>query len=74
MTGCWRNIPRRSCWCEIVTNPRRHHTAIPVTREQSPLAVHAGHQTASLPLSPKLTGADAERVIDTVSGIVLSHR
>jgi len=35
-----------------------------------PNATRLGRQTVSLPLSPKLTDADVERVIDAVSGIV----
>jgi len=41
--------------------------------EQWPNAMQLGRQTVSLPLSPKLSDMDVERVIDTVSGIVLSR-
>jgi dTDP-4-amino-4,6-dideoxygalactose transaminase len=42
--------------------------------EQWPNAMQLGRQTVSLPLSPKLSDTDVERVIDAVSGIVLSRR
>src|SRR6185437_14948052 len=41
--------------------------------EQWPNAMRLGRQTVSLPLSPKLTDADAERVIDAVHAI-LTHK
>lgn len=42
--------------------------------EQWPNAMRIGRQTVSLPLSPKLTDADVELVIDAVSGVILSHK
>jgi dTDP-4-amino-4,6-dideoxygalactose transaminase len=42
--------------------------------EQWPNAMHFGRQTVSLPISPKLSDADVERVIDAISSIVLSRR
>jgi dTDP-4-amino-4,6-dideoxygalactose transaminase len=41
--------------------------------EQWPNAMRLGRQTVSLPLSPKLTDSDVERVIDAVEGITC-HR
>lgn len=38
--------------------------------EQWPHAMHLGRQTVSLPLSPGMTDADAERVIDAVRGLI----
>jgi dTDP-4-amino-4,6-dideoxygalactose transaminase len=42
--------------------------------EQWPDAMWLGRQTVSLPLSPKLSDADVERVIDAVSGIVMPRQ
>jgi dTDP-4-amino-4,6-dideoxygalactose transaminase len=39
--------------------------------EQWPMAQLIGRRTVSLPLSPALTDADAERVIDAVQTIIL---
>jgi dTDP-4-amino-4,6-dideoxygalactose transaminase len=38
--------------------------------EQWPHAMHLGRQTVSLPLSPGMTDADTERVIDAVRGLI----
>jgi len=41
--------------------------------EQWPNAMRLGRQTVSLPLSPKLSDSDVERVIDAVTGLVTSR-
>ena len=42
--------------------------------ERWPNAMRLGRQTVSLPLSPKLTDVDVERVIDAVTSVIRSHR
>jgi len=42
--------------------------------EAWPNAMRLGRQTVSLPLSPKLSDGDVGRVIETVSGVIRSHR
>lgn len=42
--------------------------------EQWPHAMLAGRQTVSLPLTPKLTDADVDRVISAVTGLLRSRR
>ncbi|MCZ7557111.1 MAG: DegT/DnrJ/EryC1/StrS family aminotransferase [Bacteroidia bacterium] len=40
--------------------------------EQYPQAMHIGRQTVSIPLSPKLSDGDVDRIIHTVRGILLN--
>lgn len=44
------------------------------TPEQWPAAMRAGRQTVSLPLSPKLTDADVDRVIDEITRLLRTCR